>query len=812
MFLMRKIITAAAALLLLAVPAFGQTPKTKSALTTEISTCFPDNITGAITPAVTRGCLLDFLASWQQFASVRAVASTPDTVTTSDYGRVVEYNSAGAVAVQLPQATGSFAAFSFYASNIGAGTVTISPISGTINGASNLALLTGEAAFIVSDGANWHIVRAGFNIGHLVGIVLPANGGTGINNGSSTITIGGNVVLAGAFTFTGTLTGTTAITFPTSGTLISSTTTVPAYTTKCNATGSTAAPTDCQSGFLHSIDFGAKGDLAAGTFTTTCTSGSPNVTLTGGAFTVADQGKMILVNGCGAAAAPLFTTITTVSSPTALILAANASTNVVTTSKTVAWATNDAAALQAWINACQAATSMVCFLDGRVHGIGSALSVTASITIMGAGQTASQIAVFSPTADGFTVNTTFNGGVFSNFAIVNYNVATAGAAISNTSPSGFNQLWQYSHMLIQNAWIGLSFANSAIYQIEATTIGSLSVGISTALTGDSAISDSVILPSGGTGISITSASASGGSGLKVSNTKISSVTAGSVGISLTANSCTTCSDLVLSNLSVEVVQTGITAAKGTGTSFVNITITGGNWQAVNPILLNEATAGTFGTIAVSGAVITPIGGVGVTVTAAKNFNITGNVVTGSAAATTGISVGASATGCVIGPNQFSGVVTNLADASLACTQSMTGVSATTGQLTYTATTWTPTLIGSTSGAFTLAAANGSYEKIGRQITLRFTISSSANAAVGNVQIGGLPVASANVAGDNGGCAITQVNGWTGAAGFTWLAGSIAANSSVVALVENGSTKAVQATPTGEFAAATTLVGQCTYHN
>lgn len=50
-------------------------------------------------------------------------------------------------------------------------------------------------------------------------IVNPAHGGTGINNGTSTITIGGNFAMSGAFTFTGTLTNNTAVTFPTSGTL-----------------------------------------------------------------------------------------------------------------------------------------------------------------------------------------------------------------------------------------------------------------------------------------------------------------------------------------------------------------------------------------------------------------------------------------------------------------------------------------------------------------------------------------------------------------------------------------------------------------
>jgi hypothetical protein len=44
-------------------------------------------------------------------------------------------------------------------------------------------------------------------------------GGTGVNNGASTITIGGNFAMSGAFAFTGTLTNTTSVTFPVSGTL-----------------------------------------------------------------------------------------------------------------------------------------------------------------------------------------------------------------------------------------------------------------------------------------------------------------------------------------------------------------------------------------------------------------------------------------------------------------------------------------------------------------------------------------------------------------------------------------------------------------
>ena len=50
-------------------------------------------------------------------------------------------------------------------------------------------------------------------------IITGTYGGTGINNGSSTITVGGNVTFSGAYVSTFTFTGATNVTFPTSGTL-----------------------------------------------------------------------------------------------------------------------------------------------------------------------------------------------------------------------------------------------------------------------------------------------------------------------------------------------------------------------------------------------------------------------------------------------------------------------------------------------------------------------------------------------------------------------------------------------------------------
>ena len=53
-------------------------------------------------------------------------------------------------------------------------------------------------------------------------VVAPQYGGTGVNNGTSTLTLGGNVAFSGAYATTITVTGTTNITLPTSGTLVNS--------------------------------------------------------------------------------------------------------------------------------------------------------------------------------------------------------------------------------------------------------------------------------------------------------------------------------------------------------------------------------------------------------------------------------------------------------------------------------------------------------------------------------------------------------------------------------------------------------------
>jgi hypothetical protein len=87
---------------------------------------------------------------------VNTQTGTTYTIAASDIQKLLTFNNASAVAVTLPQATGSFAkGAAFHVTNLGAGTVTITPTTSTINGASSLALTQNQGAFIVSDGTNY---------------------------------------------------------------------------------------------------------------------------------------------------------------------------------------------------------------------------------------------------------------------------------------------------------------------------------------------------------------------------------------------------------------------------------------------------------------------------------------------------------------------------------------------------------------------------------------------------------------------------------------------------------------------------------
>lgn len=151
----------AAALLAAVQPTHAQQqPKTKSVLGSEITSNFPDNTTGAVTPLILRNTNTDFVYSWQQAPLVNAQTGITYTVAAADYGSLVTLSNGSAIAVTLPTATGSFGiGFNVYIVNNGVGTATLTPSGSTIDGSATLTLLTGQGTWITSDGLNYQIFK-----------------------------------------------------------------------------------------------------------------------------------------------------------------------------------------------------------------------------------------------------------------------------------------------------------------------------------------------------------------------------------------------------------------------------------------------------------------------------------------------------------------------------------------------------------------------------------------------------------------------------------------------------------------------------
>lgn len=156
---------------------------------------------------------------------VNAQTGTTYTVLSTDNGKLVTHSNAASIAVTLPQATGSFAAGFVYAEqNKGAGTVTITPTTSTINGASTLVLPTNQGVTIVSDGANWQIANSGISaalanvsglgtgVATAAGNALSAASGLTTTIASGTAALGTSAISSGACATVVTVTATNVAT------------------------------------------------------------------------------------------------------------------------------------------------------------------------------------------------------------------------------------------------------------------------------------------------------------------------------------------------------------------------------------------------------------------------------------------------------------------------------------------------------------------------------------------------------------------------------------------------------------------------
>lgn len=115
-----------------------------------------------------------------QAIPIDAQTGTTYTFTTDDKTRLVTFSNASAIAATLPQAGTSFPA-DWYVTckNNGAGDVTITPTTSTINGAASYVLQRGEFITIVSDGTDYQVFgnSSGAQVGDFKTSALSASHG-----------------------------------------------------------------------------------------------------------------------------------------------------------------------------------------------------------------------------------------------------------------------------------------------------------------------------------------------------------------------------------------------------------------------------------------------------------------------------------------------------------------------------------------------------------------------------------------------------------------------------------------------------------
>jgi hypothetical protein len=141
--------------------------------------------------------------------------TTDYTLVLADDGKTVEMNSAGSVNLTVP--ANASVAFPTYTqisiAQYGAGQVSILAAGGvTLRSSSGALTTSGQYSVVViyKIGTNeWYVWD-----GTPSSILSPTYGGTGVNNGSKTITLGGNLTTTGAFNTDIAVTGSNTITFP----------------------------------------------------------------------------------------------------------------------------------------------------------------------------------------------------------------------------------------------------------------------------------------------------------------------------------------------------------------------------------------------------------------------------------------------------------------------------------------------------------------------------------------------------------------------------------------------------------------------
>lgn len=178
------------------------------------------------TTASQNGLYVVAAGAWSRSNDMDAWAEVPgaftfveEGTTLADTGWVCTSNAGGTLGTTAINFTQFSSAGSYTAGN----GLSLAGGAFSVVGTSNRISVSGSGVDIASTYVGQSSITTLGTIGTGVwnGSVIGATyGGTGVNNGSNTITLGGSLTLSGAFTTSITVTGNTSVTLPTSGTLV----------------------------------------------------------------------------------------------------------------------------------------------------------------------------------------------------------------------------------------------------------------------------------------------------------------------------------------------------------------------------------------------------------------------------------------------------------------------------------------------------------------------------------------------------------------------------------------------------------------